>query len=92
MNSYEDKEPIILSVNEKDEISIAEIAKIISKKMNYENNLHFDEYFSDGQYKKTANNDKLMKWLDEPFEFTPIEEGLEKTIEWFIENFENCRK
>ena len=92
MNNYVDKEPIILSVNEKDEISIAEIAKIISKKMNYENNLHFDEYFSDGQYKKTANNDKLMKWLDEPFEFTPIEEGLEKTIEWFIENYEKCRK
>ena len=92
MNSYDDKEPIILSVNEKDEISIAEIAKIISKKMEYENNLHFDEYFSDGQYKKTANNAKLMKWLDEPFEFTPIEEGLEKTIEWFIENFEKCRK
>ena len=92
MNSYEDKEPIILSVNEKDEISIGDIATIISKKMEYTDNLFFDVHYSDGQYKKTANNAKLMKWLEKPFEFTSIEEGLEKTIAWFIENYENCRK
>ena len=92
MNSYEDKEPIILSVSEKDEISIGDIATIISKKMEYTDNLFFDVHFSDGQYKKTANNAKLIKWLDEPFEFTPIEAGLEKTIAWFIENYETCRK
>ena len=92
VNNYEDNEPIILSVSEKDEISIGEIATIISKNMEYTDNLFFDVHFSDGQYKKTANNAKLMKWLDEPFEFTPIEEGLKKTIAWFIENYETCRK
>jgi GDP-L-fucose synthase len=89
---YEDKEPIILSVPEKDEVSIEDVAKIISKKMDYENNLYFDHHYSDGQYKKTANNNKLMKWLNAPFEFTPIEVGLERTIDWFIENYETLRK
>ncbi len=26
------------------------------------------------------------------FKFTSIEEGISKTVDWFIENYENCRK
>lgn len=90
--NYTDIEPIILSVPEEAEISIGALATIISNKMGYEHNLHFDQHFSDGQYKKTADNTKLTKWLSSPFEFTPIEVGLDKTIDWFIENYETCRK
>jgi GDP-L-fucose synthase len=41
--------------------------------MNFEGNIVFDTTKSDGQYKKTASNKKLME-LYPDFRFTPIEE------------------
>lgn len=84
-------ESIILSVGESDEISISDVAKLIAKKFNYLDNIIFDLSKSDGQYKKTANNSKLINLIGN-FEFTKIEEGIEKTIDWFCKNYENCRK
>jgi len=26
------------------------------------------------------------------FEFTPLSEGIKKSVGWFVENYENCRK
>ena len=46
---------------------------------------------SDGQFKKTASNVKLRS-LRPDFEFTPIEAGIKKAVDWFVENFETCRK
>jgi nucleoside-diphosphate-sugar epimerase len=46
---------------------------------------------SDGQFKKTACNDKLRKlWPD--FRFTPIEEGIKQSVEWFRDNYATARK
>jgi GDP-L-fucose synthase len=41
--------------------------------MDFKGNIIFDTSKSDGQYKKTACNDKLMK-LHPHFEFTSIDE------------------
>ena len=49
------KEPtIILSVSEKDEVSIEYVTRLIAREFDYEHRLEFDTNFSDGQYKKTA--------------------------------------
>jgi len=74
LENYDDKEPIILSVSEKEEISIEKVAKIIAEVMDYEENLYFEDGYSDGQYKKTASNTKMMKYLNYSFEFTPIKQ------------------
>jgi len=92
LENYDDKEPIILSVSEKEEISIEKVAKIIAEVMDYEENLYFEDGYSDGQYKKTASNTKMMKYLNYSFEFTPIKQGILDTVQWFIENYDNCRK
>lgn len=92
LENYDDKEPIILSVSEKEEISIEKVAKIIAEVMDYKENLYFEDGYSDGQYKKTASNTKMMKYLNYSFEFTPIEQGIIDTVQWFIENYDNCRK
>lgn len=90
LEKYNDKDNIILSVNEKDEVSIKDIALLIAKKFNYEN-IKFDILKPDGQYKKTADNSKLMNLIGN-YDFTKINEGLSKSIEWFMLNYDNCRK
>ena len=91
LESYNEKTPIILSNDDKDEISIGEIATLIANEFNYNDYLNFDETKQDGQFKKTADNSKLRS-LNPNFEFTNIKDGLKKTIEWFISNYDNCRK
>lgn len=87
LENYNDIDPIILADSK--EYSIKEIGEIIAENFNIDN-IQFDTSFSDGQYKKTASNQKLLSLLD--FEFTDINIGLQKSCEWFIDNYENCRK
>lgn len=88
---YEDKNSIILSVGEEQEVSIGQVATLIAKKFNYIDSMVFDESKPDGQYKKTASNTKLMKLIGN-FNFVDIEEGLSNTIEWFETNYDKVRK
>ena len=87
--NYKEHDSIILSVNPEDEIAIKDVVNIICKKYDYRNVL-WDTTKSDGQFKKTADNTKLRKIID--YKFTKIEDGLNNTIEWFIENYDICRK
>lgn len=89
--NYNDIEPIILSVGEDKEVSIGYISNLIAKKFNYSQNMCFDTGKADGQYKKTASNNKLIKLLGD-YNFTPIEKGIDKSINWFEQNYEYCRK
>jgi len=88
---YNEKSSIILSVGEEDEVSIRDIAIYIARVYGYEEHLVFDPSYSDGQYKKTADNSKLMSYINN-FKFKNIELGIEETVKWFIQNYENCRK
>lgn len=89
LETYEKKDSIILSVDEKDEITIKEAAEEIADCFNY-HNIEFLTNFSEGQYKKTADNTKMKEFTN--FSFTPIKEGLKTTVEWFINNYETCRR
>lgn len=51
----------------------------------------YDTTKSDGQYRKTASNKKLRSFLPE-FKFTPIDQAICQTAEWFEANYETCRK
>lgn len=92
LEDYNENEPIILSVDEEDEVSIGDVATLIAKEFDYEEQMVYDTSFSDGQYKKTADNNKLKTLMREKFEFTGIEQGIKKTVEWFKENYEKARK
>ena len=78
-------ENIILSPS--NEISIEDVARKIAKKFNYESHIQFDPTYSDGQYKKTADNSLLMSLYGD-FKFTSIDLGLSQSINWFIEHRE----
>ena len=89
--NYNDSTPIIFSTDESSEISIADVAKEIAKAAKYTKELQFDTTKSDGQFKKTADNAKLMS-LYPDFQFTSFEEGIQKTVEWFWTNYDVARK
>jgi GDP-L-fucose synthase len=88
---YKQKESIILSVGEKDEVSIEYVARQIAKFYDYEHMIEFDTSYSDGQFKKTADNSKLTNLYGE-FKFMNIDEGIKKSVKWFINNYNTCRK
>jgi GDP-L-fucose synthase len=91
IEKYSDKMPIILSPDEESEISIGDIARLIAKKFDYLEYLEFDTKKADGQYKKTASNKKLKELLPN-YKFKDFETGIDETIDWFIQNYNSCRK
>ena len=91
INNYYDRKPIIIAPNEKDEISIGQVARYIADCFDYGDRIKFDDSYSDGQYKKTADNLKFRVYMPD-FKFTDIEIGIKKSVEWFVENYETARK
>jgi GDP-L-fucose synthase len=86
LDSYDDIDPIILSVSEEAEVSIRDVALSVAAAMQFKGNVVFDTSKSDGQFKKTADNSKLMS-LCPDFKFTPVDEALELTCRWFRDNY-----
>lgn len=89
LENYNEKDPIIFSPSI--EIEISYLVEMVVKLMKFEGKVIFDKTKPDGQYRKPTDNSKLIKYLPN-FKFTPIEEGLEETIEWFNKNYPNVRK
>ncbi|KAI8391218.1 uncharacterized protein BYT42DRAFT_186026 [Radiomyces spectabilis] len=91
LREYKEIDPIILSVGEEDEVSIKDVADAIVKAIDFKGDYSFDTSRADGQYKKTASNAKLRKYLPD-FKFTPFDVAVKESVEWFVENYETCRK
>jgi GDP-L-fucose synthase len=89
LNNYNESEPIILSPSS--EISIIDLVDLLVNYFNFKGKVIFDDSKPDGQFRKPSDNSKLMSYLPD-FKFTPIEEGIKETIEWFIENYTYARK
>lgn len=91
LEEYGSVEPIILSVPEEDEVSIKDVVHMVAEAANFQGKIVFDTTKSDGQFKKTACNDKLKK-LNPGFKFTPIKDGIKASVDWFFENYDIARK
>lgn len=91
LREYHEAEPIILSVPESAEVSIGDVVTMIGDAMDFHGEVLFDSSKADGQYKKTAANHKLMRYLP-GFQFTPMREGIQKAVDWFVANYDTARK
>jgi GDP-L-fucose synthase len=91
LTDYHEISPIILSVGEADEVSIKDVVEMIAEAADFKGTLIFDTTKSDGQFKKTASNAKLMSILPD-FKFTPMKEGIRQSVEWFVANYDTARK
>ncbi|CAH0674169.1 unnamed protein product [Spodoptera exigua] len=90
LRNYDSVEPIILSVDEEDEVPISTVAEMIKKAHGFSGEIVYDVTKADGQYKKTASNKKLRS-LYKDFKFTPFETAIHDTVAWYKQNREHAR-
>ena len=72
-------DPIIVSPNEN--LTIEEMIKICLKISSKDVQYRFNGEY-EGQHRKDGSNKKLLDLIGQ-FEFTPFEEGLRETYEWY---------
>ncbi|MEN6414177.1 MAG: GDP-L-fucose synthase [Veillonellales bacterium] len=89
LEHYSEDSPIIFSSG--NEISIKAVVKLIVKEFDFSGNVIFDFSKPDGQFRKPSDTTKLNTYLP-GFQFTTIEDGLKRTIQWFLNNYPNIRK
>ena len=89
LENYYDFDPLIVSGDE--EISIKDLVGLLVDEFKFKGKVIFDETKPDGQYRKPSDNSKIKELYPE-FEYTPLEQGIKETVNWFKENYENARK
>ncbi|KAF2429993.1 putative GDP-L-fucose synthetase [Tothia fuscella] len=85
LKNYNTPTPIILSVDESDEIMIKEVVQQVCKLSGFQGTVEWDTSQTDGQLKKTADNSRMKEHIGE-FSFTPLEIGLAETLAWYDGN------
>ncbi len=82
MQNYDS--PEIINVSTEEEYTIREICNIISSKLNYNGDIFWDTSKPNGTPRRKVCTEKLydMGWRPK----VSLEEGLEKSINWFMEN------
>ena len=83
-NNYFENEPLIISTGVG--VTIKDIVNLIVKYVNFEGKVNWitDERFN-AEDIKVFNNKKLKK-LNPNINFTTLENGIKKTIDWYINN------
>ena len=89
LDNYNEDTPIIFTSGI--EVSIKDMVGLIVKKMGFEGQVVFDDSKPDGQLRRPSDTTKLKSYLPD-FAFTSLEEGIEKTVAWFLEHYPNIRK
>jgi len=88
IENYSEDTPIIFTSGI--EATIRELTEVVAKKMKFEGKLIFDSSKPDGQYRKPSDATKLKNYLPD-VEWTPLEEGIGRTVDWFLSNYPNVR-
>jgi GDP-L-fucose synthase len=78
-----------INVGSGDEMTIADLARVIQKTVGYKGPLRFDTSKPDGTPRKLIASDKLhdLGWRHN----TSLENGMRVTYQWFLENAERAR-
>ena len=58
--------------------------------MKFKGEIVFDTTKPSGQKQRSLSGNKLRNLLPD-FQFTPIDEGIKQTVDWFINNYPNVR-
>ncbi len=87
MQNYDDPEIINIGVGE--DIQIKELSSMVSEIVGYEGKILWDESKPNGTPRKLLDNSKILNlgWKPE----ISLEEGINKTYSWFVDNLENIK-
>lgn len=91
LREYQEIDPIILATDEQDEVSIKDVAMMILDAFDFKGEVKFLTDKADGQFKKTASNAKLRKYLP-GFQFVPTKEAIRQTVQWYCDNYQTARR
>ncbi len=86
---YNEESPIMFTSGT--ETSIRDVVQMIAQAMDYGEGIVFDESKPDGQLRKPSDPTKLRERLPS-FEFTSVQEGVDRSVEWFVSNYPNIRQ
>lgn len=82
---------LIVSPIKHQEITIKQLVNKLSKIFDFSNNIVYETDYSNGQCLKTTDSNELLEYIPD-FKFTTLQIGLEKTIGYFINNYDSIRK
>jgi len=89
MENYNEASP--LNIGNTQEISIKEVAFLISDLIKYKGEIQWDTTKPTGQHRKPSDNSRLIKLGWSPESYSSFKDALSKTCEWFIMNYPNVR-
>ena len=89
VENYNGVEPLIISGDE--EISIKDLVGVLVDEFNFKGKVIFDSAKPEGQHRKPSDNSTIKTLLPD-FQYTPLEQGIKETINWFKSNYDNARK
>ena len=89
LENYNEPEPI--NVGNTKEISIKDIANMISDIIGFKGKVKWDTTRPDGQLRKPSNGTKLASYGWKQSRYTDHRTALKETCKWFIENYPNVR-
>jgi GDP-L-fucose synthase len=82
---YDEADPLILSPDESQEVSIGTVAQYVADAFGFTRPIIFDTQYSDGQFKRTVSNRKLMSHYPD-FRFTPLRDAIQSAVDWYRAN------
>lgn len=88
LNDYQGTEPIILTSGI--EMPIKELVHLVADAMDFTGEIIFQSDKPDGQFRKPSNAQPLLDQIG-GFDFTPVDVGIKRTVDWFVANYPNVR-
>ncbi len=88
-DEYNQGEPI--NIGNTSECKIKHVVEMASEFLEYDGDVLWDPEKPSGVYRKPSSNQKLIDLGWEREDYTPLEEGLKKTCEWFKKNYPKVR-
>jgi GDP-L-fucose synthase len=88
LDSYNDPEPVNIATG--DEIKIKDLVELIRQIVGYEGEIVWDASRPDGQPKRRLDTARAKERFGFEAE-VPLEEGIRKTVDWFVSNRSTAR-
>jgi GDP-L-fucose synthase len=89
LEKHDDTNPVIISTSQ--EYSIKQAVDLIVAIVGFNGKVVWNTSKPEGQHRKPTDTSRLRSIIGN-YSFVPLEEGLEETIAYFIENYNKVRK